>query len=123
MTCILVIDTNPRIRTGLRHILEYAGYDVVEAHDSGEGIRSTRLRSIALVILDLQRPAPERVEAMRALQTVMPAVKMIAIAGEGSTDHLPGGASAALVSAHRTLQKPVSAQDLLAAVQEVLAGS
>lgn len=121
MACILVIDTNPRIRTGLRHILAYAGYDVMDACDAGEGIHSAQLRPIDLVILDLRRPAS--VEVMRRLQTVRPAVKMLAMADGGGPEDVPRAHAATLAGAHKTLQKPVGAQDLLAAVQALLASS
>jgi two-component system chemotaxis response regulator CheY len=118
MAWILVIDANPRVRAGVRHILEYAGYGVLEACDGGEGVSRAQLSPIGLVILGLQRPA--RVEAIRLLQAVRPTVKLLAMVDDERTDARAERLGGSGVSAHWTLQKPVGAQDLLAVVQTLL---
>jgi len=121
MVCILVIDDDQQLRLLFRQLLERAGYEVVEASDGCEGVQCFQARPMDLVITDLLMPKQNGFETIRMLQTLAPSLKIIAVSGggtQGSSDVLH---VAAALGAHRTLQKPVRLQDLLGAVQQLLA--
>ena len=117
---ILIIDDDEQIRAFLRQVLEEAGYMVIEAPNGQEGLRQFRQTPTALVITDLLMPDGDGLEVTMALHRESPKVKIIAITGgSGPRDFLD---TAKLLGAHRTMKKPVTAAELLHAVQQELQG-
>jgi DNA-binding response OmpR family regulator len=50
---ILVIDPDACLRNLLREVLQHAGYDVVEAHNSYEGLRREEMEPAELMQTDI----------------------------------------------------------------------
>ncbi len=119
MARILLIEDDEALRKVYRSMLETAGHEVVEAPDGREGIRRFRETPADLIITDLLMPRQDGVETIRELRRDFPGVRIIAITGaRGSDNRLPAAGS---LGARQTLTKPVSLDDLLRAVREVLA--
>lgn len=119
MARILLIEDDETLRKVYRSMLETAGHEVVEAPDGREGIRRFRETPADLIITDLLMPRQDGVETIRELRRDFPGVRIIAITGaRGSYNRLPAAGS---LGARQTLTKPVSLDDLLRAVREVLA--
>ena len=65
---ILVVEDNERNLKLLRDVLEYAGYDVRAARTAEEGITLAVSEPPDLVLMDLQLPGIDGVEALRRLR-------------------------------------------------------
>ena len=65
---ILVIEDNQRNLKLLRDVLEYAGYDVRAARTAEDGISLAVSEPPDLVLMDLQLPGIDGVEALRRLR-------------------------------------------------------
>ena len=120
MQRILVIDDDEQMRALLRDILERAGYEVTEAQHGLEGLKLFRARPADLVVTDLIMPEKEGVETILELRAEYPEVPIIAVSGwgrNGPRDYLE---IAARLGARRTVAKPFTRQEILAAVQQSL---
>lgn len=121
MQNILVIDDDKLMRLALAKILISAGYNVVQAADGEEGLRLYRTQDFDLVITDLIMPDKEGIQIIRELRKENTQVRIIAMSAGGrggATDYLKW---ARLMGAKQCLSKPIRREDLLAAVQTVLA--
>jgi two-component system, cell cycle response regulator DivK len=65
---ILVVEDNERNLKLLRDVLEYAGYDVRVARTAEDGITLAVKEPPDLVLMDLQLPGIDGVEALRRLR-------------------------------------------------------
>jgi two-component system cell cycle response regulator DivK len=65
---ILVVEDNERNLKLLRDVLEYAGYDVRVARTAEDGITSAVSEPPDLVLMDLQLPGIDGLEALRQLR-------------------------------------------------------
>jgi len=124
---ILLIDDDEAQRELFRTVLEDAGYDVLEASDGQKGIQLFQEQPCELVLTDIFMPNKDGIEAIMALKTASPSVKIIAVSGGGSWEQHGEfvGAERSLSMANRfgadrTLQKPVSIQQLLDLLEKLL---
>ncbi len=118
---ILVIDDDRQARGVVRSALERAGYEVREASDGSEGVRIAHAEHPVLVITDILMPNKEGLEVIRELKDENHALPIIAMSG--GSQWMPPDAVLRLAryfGARRTLHKPFSLADLLAAVRSVL---
>lgn len=120
MPKILVIDDEPHIRELLQIVLEGAGFEVAVAKDGNEGIKLYRKIQPDLVITDLIMPGKEGIETIREIKAENPAAKIIAVSGGGRVNANGYLQLALKLGAARSLSKPVSRENLLAAVNELL---
>ena len=65
---ILVIDDEAEIRRSVRMILEYEGYDVLEASSGPEGVALAEREAPDLVFLDIKMPGMDGLEALQRHQ-------------------------------------------------------
>lgn len=65
---ILVVEDNPLNLKLIRDVLVFQGYDVIEAHSGEEGVDLAHERVPDLVLMDLQLPGIDGVEALRQLR-------------------------------------------------------
>jgi CheY-like chemotaxis protein len=65
---ILVVEDNDLNRSLLRDILEYHGYEVVEAADGADGLARARSFCPDLILLDIQMPAMNGFAVIGALK-------------------------------------------------------
>jgi DNA-binding response OmpR family regulator len=114
---ILVADDEAGVRGFLRAVLEDSGYEVIEAADGKQALRQALAGRVDLVITDLVMPEQEGIETIQALRRDAPGVGIISISGAFEGEFL---GVAAMLGADATMNKPVSAELLLARVAEVL---
>jgi two-component system cell cycle response regulator DivK len=118
---ILVVEDNPLNLKLVRDVLEYAGYEVVEAGTGEEGIEvAARLRP-DLVLMDLQLPGIDGTEALRRLRkgVLDPGVPVVAVTALA----MPSDRAAAEDAGFDGwIEKPISVRALPGQVADLLEG-
>jgi two-component system cell cycle response regulator DivK len=116
---ILIVEDNPQSLKLVRDILQVKGYQTLEAETGEEGVRLARERHPALILMDIQLPGINGIEALQRLRAdpVTSATPVIAVtASVMSQDR--SRIMAAGFSAFQS--KPISVTQLLAKVRELL---
>jgi CheY-like chemotaxis protein len=123
---ILIADDSATMRRLVRGILEFRGYQLVEAATGEEALRAldTEADALHLAILDLKMPGPDGLEVLRSLRAreaaadpprrPLPVIILTAEEDVAETA-LDAGAS-------RFLVKPFEPVTLLQTVEALLAG-
>jgi len=119
---ILIVDDDAQIRKVFRRILEAESHEVMEAADGIEGAKRFRDWPPDLVLMDIFMPEQEGLQTIREICWDFPDVKIIAISGGGRSGRMEPLEAAEKFGAIRSLKKPISREQLLSAVKEVLAG-
>ena len=117
MARILVVDDDESIRFLLRAVLEFQGYDVIEAENGYEGLLRYQVEPADLVITDMQMPVMDGLELLMELQRTFPRVKVIAISGGRRTLEV------ARTFTPHTFEKPFSLEEVLDTVHELVAAA
>lgn len=120
MPRILVIEDDAEVRELLERVLTREGYAVSTAANGKQGVASFGEQAFDLVITDIIMPEKDGIEAIMDLKRRRPDLKLIAISGGGRVE--PGNYlhSAQLLGANRTLRKPFTNDEIVAAVRELL---
>jgi CheY-like chemotaxis protein len=117
---LLVIDDDGEVRRTIAGMLEFFGYEVVEAASACEAIRcfGERRHEFDLVLLDLVMPDMAGRDCFRALKLIDPHLRCLLISGQPSDeaigDCLAGGALA-------LVRKPFAMTALVKAVEHAIA--
>ena len=120
MTRILLIDDEEQIRLTIGALLRIAGYEVITAADGQEGLDLFRLQPVDLVITDVLMPRMDGAETIAALRRLRPGLKVIATYGGGRVSGTNPVATAQRLGADRLLAKPFTAEEINAAIVDVL---
>ena len=67
-TRILVVEDNPKNMKLVRDVLEFSGYEVIEATTGEEGVRLAQAERPHLILMDLQLPGIDGAEALRRIR-------------------------------------------------------
>ena len=121
MKRILIVDDDEPFRRILRETLRLAGYVVTTAENGAVALRLFRQEPVDLVMTDLIMPEKEGIETILELLRLQVDLKIIAMSGGGcreAGDYLP---IARHLGASEVLTKPFTAQDLMEAVETLLA--
>jgi two-component system, cell cycle response regulator DivK len=116
---ILIVEDNTQNRLLMVDILVAHGYEVLEAHDGLEGIKMARELQPDLILLDMQMPVMDGLEAARILKAdpSTRAIKILAVtsfAMKGDRERiLKAGANEYMAKPIDTRQLPVLVQKLL----------
>jgi DNA-binding NtrC family response regulator len=120
MAKILVVDDEDSIRDLLRKSLEKRGYSVSTASNGDEALAVLLQEEIDLLITDLVMPDKEGLEVIREVRKQLPNVKVIAISGGGRVGPVPYLTAAKHLGALRTFSKPISIQEIVSAIDDIL---
>lgn len=116
---ILIVDDDINIQNALSQILSNAGYQIYCASDGVQAMKQYNEHLCDLVVTDIVMPEIEGLEFIQNVRRINPSQKIIAISGGGlnKQDYL---ADATLFGVNATLNKPFSAEDLLAEIHKIL---
>ena len=114
---IVVIDDDAMVRISIQRILEAEGYEVALAHNGREGLSLTQRLAPRLVITDIIMPEKEGIETIRDIRALDPAVRIVAISGDGIGPNVDFLRIARKLGADATLAKPFRREELLACVE------
>lgn len=116
---IILCEDDADQRFSLRLALEQAGYKVREAANGLEALALQRAAPAAVLITDLFMPELDGFELVAAVRKEFPQTKVVVISAnrpERSVDYL---ASADLLGADATLQKPFKVTKLLELLEKL----
>jgi two-component system nitrate/nitrite response regulator NarL len=118
---IVVADDHPVVRFGVKNMLQSEpGFDVVgEAEDGDVAITQTIELEPDILLLDLAMPRLPGLEAMRAIMSRSPRVKIILLTGTISTQQV---IEALQIGARGIVLKDAVADDLTESLKAVLSG-
>ena len=116
---ILIVEDNPQSLKLVRDILQVKGYQTLETETGEEGVRLARERRPALILMDIQLPGINGIEALQRLRAdpVTSATPVIAVTASVMTQDR----SRIMAAGFDGFQsKPISVNQLLATVRETL---
>jgi two-component system cell cycle response regulator DivK len=118
-TRVLVVEDNPLNLKLVRDVLLRAGFEVIEARSGEEGVAQARACTPDMILMDLQLPGIDGIQAMRMIRedpggTDIPIVALTAFAmSEDRERALRSGFDG-------YLSKPISVRDLPRQISEFL---
>jgi CheY-like chemotaxis protein len=65
---VLVVEDNDKNRKLVRDVLMHRGYEVIEAETGEDGVRLAKERRPRLILMDIQLPGIDGIEALRQLR-------------------------------------------------------
>ncbi len=118
---ILVVEDNPLNLKLVRDVLQFAGYDVIEAQSGEEGLLAAAEHAPDLVLLDLQLPGIDGTETLHRLRQGplaqhVPVVAVTALAMADDRQH------AARAGFDGYVEKPISVRALPGQIEAFLDG-
>lgn len=116
---ILLVDDDRQVVRYLQKALEKGGYSVTSTTSGKRAAAILAERLPDLLILDLNMPEPDGFALLRSERAKFPYLRILAISGYFPEALLE---AAKILGAIATLEKPVTAEALVAKVGEVLGG-
>jgi len=118
---ILVVEDNPLNLKLVRDVLQFAGYDVIEAHSGEEGLRVAEQDPPDLVLMDLQLPGIDGTETLHRMRhgplgRDVPVVAVTAFAMAEDRER------ASLAGFDGYVEKPISVRELPGQIEAFLDG-
>ena len=117
---ILVVEDNEKNRKLVRDVLTFKGYTIIEAETGEEGVRLAVERLPKLVLMDIQLPGIDGIEALRRIRAhdATRAVPIIAVTAS-AMDRDRQQIMAAGFDGYQS--KPLNVKEFIAAVEAILA--
>ena len=118
-TRVLVVEDNERNLKLVRDVLQYAGYEIIEASTGEEGVELAQSLSPDVILMDLQLPDIDGMEALRRIRKspVTADVPVVAVTAFAMQDDRARVFDAGFDG---YLEKPLSVRELPAQVQQFL---
>ena len=86
MACVLIVDDEKNIRSGLALAFEDEGYDTLEAENGEVAWNIINKKSVDLVITDLRMPVMSGYELLNRAASTFPTLPIIVLTGHGSIE-------------------------------------
>jgi two-component system, cell cycle response regulator DivK len=119
MTVILIIEDNPRNLKLARDLLEHAGYRTLEATTAEDGLALARAHRPDLVLMDVQLPGMDGVQALERLRAD-PATNGIPVVAVTAFAMKDDRARFIAAGFDGYLEKPISVREFPGQVAETL---
>ena len=120
MSTILIVEDNEKNMKLVRDILQHKGHATIEATTGGEGVRLANERRPDLVLMDIQLPDIDGIEALRRIraEAALDAVPVLAV----SASVMPDEQHKIVTSGFDAfITKPINLKQFLDTVQRFLA--
>jgi CheY-like chemotaxis protein len=121
MANILVIDDMMGVRRAVGSVLKKAGHVVTETDNGASGLQLASEQAFDLIITDIVMPGVDGTEVIKTLSAKLGGPPIIAMSGGGAHLTSDEALTQAKQTADSALSKPFSGQELLAAVDGLLA--
>jgi two-component system nitrogen regulation response regulator NtrX len=107
---VLIIDDEESVRSSLKMIFEYEGYDVVLAANGEAGLKIAERESPDLIFLDIKMPQMDGMEVLKRLKEMDDQVPVIMISGHGD---VATAFTASKLGAYGFIEKPPETERIL----------
>lgn len=114
---ILVVDDEAAIREILSRLLRREGYDTVVAADGDEALTLIKRESPDLVLLDIQMPGLDGIEALRQIKKLDRDLPVVMVTSDG---RVPQVVASVRAGAHDYVVKPFAHADAIRAVRNAI---
>src|SRR5687767_15052739 len=114
---ILVIDDEAEIRRSVRMILEYEGYEVLEASSGPDGVTMAEREAPDLVFLDIKMPGMDGLDALQRIKASNEALPVVIISGHGTVST---AVEATKAGAFDFIEKPLASERVLLTIRNAL---
>jgi len=114
---VLIIDDEEAIRSSLRMILEYAGYDCLTAANGVAGLKIAQKEAPDLVILDIKMPQLDGLEVLKQLKSQDASPPVVMLSGHGT---VKTAVEATKLGAFDFIEKPPETDRILLVVRNAL---
>ena len=121
MSTILIVEDNEKNMKLVRDILKHKGHETIEAVTGGDGVRLALERVPDLILMDIQLPDIDGIEALRRIRAVaaLDATPVLAV----SASVMPDDQQKIITSGFDAfVTKPIALKPFLETVQRFLAG-
>ena len=116
---ILIVEDNERNRKLVRDVLQFTGYETIEAETGEEGLRLARERHPALILMDIRLPGIDGITAFRRLRAD-PTTQSIPVMAMTASIMTAGPRELKEAGFDAYQSKPIQVKDFVAAVQGLL---
>jgi len=120
MSSILIADDNEHNRYIARFLLEDAGYEVSQVKNGAEAVSAATDTDFDLVLMDIQMPIMDGIEATKQIKQLKPSVPVVALtakAMQGDREVILGAGCDGYIS------KPFEVDEFVAKVEHYINGS
>jgi two-component system nitrogen regulation response regulator NtrX len=114
---VLVVDDESDIRSSLRMILEYEGYELVEAASGEEALARLESARPDAILLDIKMPRIDGLEVLARIRQAEPAVPVVMISGHGT---IQTAVEATRLGAFDFMEKPLERDRVLLVLRNAL---
>ncbi len=123
MAHILVIDDDPDVQNIFAQFLEKTNHNVEYVLDGKEGLKKMLQHTPDLIITDILMPEMDGLEVLQNIRDHHPGLPVIAISGGAKRSEIDFLPVAKQFGACKALEKPISKDALLQAIEELLPDS
>jgi len=123
---VLVVDDERAVRDSWAKGLRYAGFTVYKTGTASEALRLCEEHSFDVVIVDYLIPSMDGIELLTRIRKVLPTARSIVVSGKLDTSADEKAIRTMLhesVEPDRYLHKPISNDELAAAVRDLIGSS
>jgi two-component system nitrogen regulation response regulator NtrX len=114
---VLIVDDEEAVRSSLRMILEYEGYEVLLAANGPAGLKMAEQEGPDLVILDIKMPQMDGLEVLKRLKAEEPSPPVVILSGHGT---VKTAVEAVKLGAFDFIEKPPDSERILIVTRNAL---
>jgi two-component system cell cycle response regulator DivK len=121
MSLILIVEDNAKNLKLVRDVLQVKGYQTIEAGSAEDGLKLARTRAPNLILMDIQLPGMNGIEALRVLRAE-PATAAIPVVAITASVMQQDRRQVINAGFDGFIEKPVNLKNLLDIVRQALKG-